>query len=377
MNFYEKFGLSPLINASETYTNLGGSLMGARTLEAMRQAGEGFVDMHALTDAVCARAAALTRNEGAFITTGAAAGVILAACACLCGMNEALHDSIPDTSAFAHREILVYAGAYRDLIPYWRLIGLTGAIIVPVPPSIDAMRNAITPRTAGIFLFPGTLYEKDVPSCEETLAALADTGIPMVVDAAAQLPPATNLWRYTKELGAALAIFSGGKHLRGPQSTGLIVGRKDMIAACRLSACPHPRIGRAFKTGKEDLAGFITALELFLEEPEEDRYARQASLLEDLARRLSRNSEIQTEWVSEGRLGTHQPLLLVTLPEHRTAVACNRFTRACQPPIDIGIYPPECGMPENVIFLNAYNLKAHEVEAVAEAVLRYVDSASE
>ena len=145
------------------------------------------------------------------------------------------------------------------------------------------------------------------------------------------------------------------------------------FTACRMAASPNARIGRAFKTGKEELAGFITALELFVTEKPEDGFARQEALLKKLEDKLvSREPELKMEFRNEGRLGTYQPLLLVTLPEGKTAEACNKYTRALPQPIDIGVYPPEFRMPENVIFLNAYNLKPGEEDLVAEGVLGYL-----
>lgn len=317
-SFYEKIGITPLINASETYTNLGGSLMDERTVEAMRQAGEHFVDYPLLLQKVSERAAELTNNESAFVTTGAAGGVILSAAAAMCGPDEKKLDQLPHVESFEKNEILMFDGKFREIIPYWRLTGLTGAKIVSVEPTVEAMVNAVNEKTAAVFLFPATLYEEGIPTCEEVIPELKKTGVTIVVDAAAQLPPSSNLWYYTKELGADLCVFSGGKHIRGPQSTGLIVGRKDLTEACRMAASPNTRIGRAFKTGKEELAGFITALELFVTEKPEDGFARQEALLKKLEDKLvSREPELKMEFRNEGRLGTYQPLLLVTLPEER------------------------------------------------------------
>lgn len=372
MNFYDKLGIKTIVNASETYTNLGGSLMDRRTLEAMTEAGQNFIDYSALLDAVCRRAAEITNNEGAFVTTGAAGGVILSAAACLCGEDREKLERLPHVEDFEKNEILIFGGKFREEIPYWKLIGLTGAKIVSVEPATEAMIKAVNSKTAAVFLFPSTLYEEGIPSCEEVIPELKKLGVKIVVDAAAQLPPKENLWYYTKKLGADLAVFSGGKHIKGPQCTGLIVGSPNLTKVCRMAASPNPYIGRAMKTGKEELAGFITALEIFMNEETEEGFRRQEKLLLRLETLLKENANLKTELRGEGRLGTRQPLLLVTLPEGRTAEACNKYTRALEQQVDIGVYPPEFKMPENVIFLNAYNLKEHEVKTVADAVLGYL-----
>ena len=371
MGIYEKLGLKRIINASETYTNLGGSLMDPRSVAAMQEAAQGFVSIPEMIECVGRRAAELTRNEAAHVTTGAAGGVVLSAAACLCGCDEEKLKCLPDTTSFERREILLYEGEYLDLIPYWKLIRYTGACIRLVKPSVEAMVEAVNERTAAVFLFPGTLYEPGVPSCEETIPALKARGATVVVDAAAQLPPVSNFWHYTVELGADLCIFSGGKHIRGPQSTGLVVGRKDLIDAVRMSASPNAQIGRPYKTGKEELAGFITALEIFVNEGGEGLYARQQKQLDKLAGMLRSGGIADIEMLDKGRLGTYQPLMHVMLPEGKTGKGCNEYTRALEQPIDIGFYGDEFGKPANLIFLNAYNLSDEELKPVADAVLAY------
>lgn len=372
MGFYEKIKVEPLINASETYTNLGGSLMDDRVFQAMKEAGNSFVDMGKLLDRVCGYAAELTRNEAAFVTTGAAGGIILSAASCVCGTEETLLDRIPHLEELERKEILIFHGDFLELIPYWKLIGLTGAVIRKVEPSVERMLEAVNERTAAVFLFPATLYEKGIPTCEEIIPRLKEKGVPVVVDAAAQLPPPSKLWYYTKELGADLAIFSGGKHIRGPQCTGLIVGKRKLIEGCRMAASPNPRIGRGFKTGKEELAGFLTALELFVKENPREQFERQEQQLLVIRKKLEEKGGLKTELIREGRLGTFQPLLLVTLPEGMTGKECNQFTRAGTPAVDVGVYGPEFGMPKNLIFLNAYNLKPGEEIEVAESVLKFL-----
>ena len=274
-------------------------------------------------------------------------------------------------------EILVFKGGFRESVPYWRLLRLTGAKIVDVEPSFEGIRTAVSSRTAAFYLFPAPLYERDVMTCEKALPLLRELGVRCVVDAAAQLPPAANLWYYTRKLGADAAVFSGGKHIRGPQSTGLIVGRSDLTALCRQLASPHERIGRGFKTGKEELAGFITALETFVTMPRAIDFDRQQRLLERMAEAIRRDCVTAPgiELIRQGRLGTDQPLLLLTLPDGLRAEDCNRYTRSLPEPIDVGVYSEEFHMPADVMFLNAYNIKDEaEADAVARAVTGFVNA---
>ena len=158
------------------------------------------------------------------------------------------------------------------------------------------MVNAVNEKTAAVFLFPATLYEEGIPTCEEVIPELKKTGVTIVVDAAAQLPPSSNLWYYTKELGADLCVFSGGKHIRGPQSTGPIVGRKDLTEACRMAASPNARIGRAFKTGKEELVVLLRHLNCLSQRSQKTDLPVEALLKKLEDKLVSREPELKMEF---------------------------------------------------------------------------------
>ncbi|MGL6200259.1 MAG: hypothetical protein ACRC3H_15120 [Lachnospiraceae bacterium] len=139
-------------------------------------------------------------------------------------------------------------------------------------------------------------------------------------------------------------------------------------------ASPNPQVGRGFKTGKEELAGFITALELFVRDNQEARYQEQVDMLRRVEECVTGFPGVRTEIKKEGRLGTYQPLLLVLFPRGITGERCNHFMRNSKPAIDIGVYQPEFNMPENSIFVNAYNLKAGEDRAVGEALKKFLET---
>jgi uncharacterized pyridoxal phosphate-dependent enzyme len=263
MTNYQSLGVRPIINAYATLTRLGGSIMPPEVLQAMNEAAACFVDLNQLQRAVGERLAELTHNEAAYISAGAAAGLVLAAAACLAGSDQALFEKLPHGPAVKN-EIILHRGHRNG---YDFALRQTGAKLVEIGGAAGTtpadLEQAIGPGTAAVFWFQGAMTtERDLPLAEVIQIARAHH-LPVVVDAAAQLPPVSNLWSFT-QMGAALAIFSGGKDLRGPQSSGLIVGRQDLVEACRRQGNPNPFMGRPMKVGKEELLGLLAAVERYL-----------------------------------------------------------------------------------------------------------------
>lgn len=271
---YASLGVRRVINASARLTRLGGSLMPEPVLAAMADAARSHVDMFELQDAVGRRVAELTKNEACLVTTGASAGLFLATLACMVGADLARIARLPDLGD-APSEVIVHCG---HRIPYEPAVRLTGARLVQVGNALQTvgweLDAAITERTAAVMFVAGEHLRRGVLTLEETVAIAHAHGIPVIVDAAAQLPPRENLWHFTREAGADLAIFSGGKDLRGPQASGMILGRADLIEGCRANAAPHQRLGRPMKVGKEEMMGLLAAVELYLQEDEAERQAR-------------------------------------------------------------------------------------------------------
>ena len=265
MSVYEQLGVRRVINADATLTRLGGSLMPPGVLDAMREAAGSFVDMHELQGVVGRRLAELTRNEAAYVATGAAAGIVLATLATMTGGElPAIADLIEEGSA-PKDEVIIHR-AHR--IPYDPAIRLAGAKIVEIGNRLQTfdweLEAAFTPRTAMVFYAAGVHLAPGALPLGKTIELAHGHGVPVVVDAAAQLPPTENLWRFTRELGADLAIFSGGKDLHGPQASGLLVGTKAMIAAVAVNGSPNQRLGRPMKVGKEEMIGLLAAVERYV-----------------------------------------------------------------------------------------------------------------
>ncbi len=270
MSIYESLGIRPVINAYATLTRLGGSLMPPEVLDAMHEAAHCFIDLPELHIRVGERIAELTHNEAAYVSSGAAAGLVLATAACITGSNPELVNRFPDLSGLKN-EIIVHR-THRNGYDY--AVRQTGAKLVEIGTAAGTtaqhLEAAINAQTAAIFWFQGIMTTPhDLPLAEVVRIAKAHD-IPVVVDAAAQLPPVENLWAFT-EMGVDIAIFSGGKDLRGPQSSGLMLGRQDLIEACRLHSSPNANIGRPMKVGKEELLGLLAAVERYLQIDHEER----------------------------------------------------------------------------------------------------------
>ena len=259
MSSYETLGVRPVINAFATVTKFGGSLMPAEVLDAMQAGARSFVDLAQLQRRVGERIAQLTRNEAAYVTSGAAAGVMLSSAAAVLHKHPEAAAVFPHISAFKHEAIV--QRHHRNTYDY--AVQQAGLRFIEIEPSHDQLRAAINERTACIFWFQGAMNTPDDIPLADMIAIGNAHDIPVIVDAAAQLPPVDNLWRFTG-MGAALALFSGGKDLRGPQSSGLMLGREDLIDSIRPISNPNHGLGRPLKVGKEELLGVLAAVERYL-----------------------------------------------------------------------------------------------------------------
>lgn len=263
MTDYQSLGIRPIINANATLTRLGGSLLPPEVITAMNEAARSFIDLNELQRRVGERLAELTHNEAAYVSSGAAGGLALATAACVTGCDPHLIYRFPDLSGLKN-EIIIHR-THRNHYDY--AVQSVGVKIVEYGYATGTTRvdleRVITPQTAGIFWFQGVMTGNGDLPLADVIAIANAYDIPVVVDAAAQLPPVENLWRFT-EMGAALAIFSGGKDLRGPQASGLMLGRHDLIEAARMHGAPNHALGRPMKVTKESMMGLLAAVERYL-----------------------------------------------------------------------------------------------------------------
>ncbi|GAA1706115.1 aminotransferase class V-fold PLP-dependent enzyme [Fodinicola feengrottensis] len=266
---YASLGLRPVVNAAATLTKLGGSLVAPPVLPAMAAASRNFVDVFELHRAVGQRLAKVTGNEAALVSSGAAALLTLAVIGCVSGPkggpNPVAIEDLPYLDKTGEKTVIIY-GSQRNAYDY--AVRQVGVRIVEVGPEPDELAAAIDERTACVLWFAGAHFSAGALPIEQVVDIAHRAGVPVVVDGAAQVPPISSLWHFTAEVGADAAVFSGGKGLRGPQSTGLMVGKGWLIEAARANGAPNHSLGRGMKVGKEELLGLLAAVEWSLQQDE-------------------------------------------------------------------------------------------------------------
>ena len=258
-DYFAELGVRPFINAAGTYTAMTASLMAPDVMAAINYASGHYVMLDELHDRVGERIATLLRCEAAMVTSGAASALTLATAAVLTGTDRQKIADIPNLAGMKSEVIIQKAHRFG----YDHAVRNCGVRLVEVE-TRDDLERAINDRTAMLFFYNNNNREGRI--LDQEFAQLGNThGIPTLNDAAADVPPVENLWKYTK-MGFDLVAFSGGKGLRGPQSAGLLLGRKDLIAAARLNAPPNGNtVGRGMKVNKEEMVGMLAAVEVYLQ----------------------------------------------------------------------------------------------------------------
>lgn len=304
-------GLRPVINAAATLTKLGGSVMPPDVQAAMQEGAKTHVDFFGLQRAIGERIAELTKNEAAFVSSGAAGGIVVAVCAVLAGTDLQKIANFPSLEGFEKTEIIVHRGQRNG---YDYAARQTGATFVEIGDSLEELEAAMSERTAAVLWFAGALSGHS-PAIESVIEIAHNHDVPVIVDAAAQIPEIRNLWRFTRDLGADLAIFSGGKGLRGPQCTGLVLGRPDLIEGCYANGSPNTAVGRPLKVGKEELFGILAAVRWSLDQDEEATLARYENIVQSWISGLSDLPGVSTERGFPSEAGQPHSRAIVTLDE--------------------------------------------------------------
>ncbi len=288
-SIYAGLGVRPLINAAGTYTALSASLMAPEVVAAMHEASREYVSIAELQDAVGRRIATLLGAEAALVTSGCAAALTLATAACVAGKDEDRIHRVPDTAGMKNEVVLQKSHRFN----YDHAIRNVGVTLVEAE-TLEGLEAAVNDRTAMLF-YLNNAAPKSAVSREEFVRVARAAGVPSLIDAAADVPPAANLTAFTK-MGFDLVAFSGGKGLRGPQCSGLLLGRQDLIEAAFANGSPRSdSIGRMGKVGKEEIVGLLTALEIYLKRDHDADWKEWERQVEAIGRPMAGLRGVKTE----------------------------------------------------------------------------------
>ncbi len=257
-DYFKELGVRTFINAAGTYTMFTASLMRQEAMDAINYSSKYFVSLNELHDAVGKRIAEMVHAEAAMVTSGAASALTLATAAILTKKNPEHIKNLPDLTGMKSEVII--QKSHR--VGYDHAIRNCGVKMIEVE-TVEELERAINDTTALMFFF-NDAEPKGKIKAEEFVALAKKHNLPTLIDCAADVPPTENLWKHTK-LGFDAVAFSGGKGIRGPQSAGLLLARKEIIEAARMCAPPNgDTIGRGMKVNKEELLGMMVALEAFI-----------------------------------------------------------------------------------------------------------------
>jgi L-seryl-tRNA(Ser) seleniumtransferase len=369
LGVYESLGIRTVINAAGTVTTLGGSLMPPEVFYSMEEAGKAFVEMEKLHDKAGEIIADITGAEAGMVTNGAAAALTLAAAACMTGSERAKMDRLPDTEGMRN-EIIVQRGHRNYFDNAFRAAGANFVEVgFPLKATAQQMEDAIGQGTVAIAHTISNLVTDTGLHLDGVIEIAHRADLPVILDAAAMLPPASNLKKFVV-MGADLVVFSGGKAICGPQTTGILCGRKDLIEAARLQSCPHFGIGRHLKVGKEEIVGLITALRLYANRDHDRDLGRRRGWAEHIAEKLTSLPHMSVKidsFVGEGDPGA-APRVWIELDEQslgKTAREIIDGMKKGDPPI----FLKELYSHRGILVVETINLFEDQARVVASRIV--------
>jgi L-seryl-tRNA(Ser) seleniumtransferase len=371
-DYFRELAVRPFINAAGTYTVLTASLMLPEVVEAIEYASRHYVPLNDLHDAIDRRLSELLGVEAVMITSGAAAALTLGTAACMTGRNPDWIRRLPDIAATDMKSEVIIQRSHR--YGYDHAVRNCGVRMVEVETRAE-LEAAISSRTA-MMLFFNDADPRGQVRIEEFVALGRKHGIPTFNDAAADVPPTENLTKYNK-MGFDLVTYSGGKGLRGPQSAGLLLGRRDLVEAARMNSSPNgDTIGRGFKVNKEEMLGMMVAVESYLRRDADAEWREWERRARAVVEAATRHKAVKAE-VYVPPIANHVPHVRLTwaladLP--LTGADLRRQLREGDPSIEIvpGGSPP--GAPAQEVSIGVWQMQRGDAETVARRLRQILNA---
>lgn len=356
-DLFKEFGVRTFINAAGTLTYMTGSLMHDEVLEAINYSAKEFCMLDELQDKVGEKIAKMVHSEAAVVTSGAFSGMTLGLAGILTGMDEKKVRELPHLE-YTGMKSEVICQASHDIV-YNQALTNTGCRIVIVETAQD-VEKAVNERTA-LMHFLHIESDKGKIQHDEWVALGKKYGVPTSIDIAADVPPVSNLWRFN-DMGFGFVVISGGKAIRGPQSAGLLMGKKNIIAAARLSMPPRGfNIGRGMKINKEEILGMYVALERYINQDHDKEWKEWETKLALVDTAVKSIPGVSTE-IHVPPLGNHTPTLRITWDNAKIKLTDKQLRenlRGGNPSIEVG------GGTANSVSVTVFMLKPGQEKTVA------------
>ncbi len=360
-----ELGIRRFINASGPYTAISASLMHAEVMEAINGSSKGFVMYGEVQDKVGEKIAALCHSEAAMVTAGCSSALLLGTAAALTGMDKKKIAQLPDVENFEKNEVIVQRSHNYGYIHVLNNTGIK-KILIDTP---EELEKAISSKTALMYFLNDHTPDGKIKH-EEWLSVAKKHNIPTIIDIAADVPPVENLWKFN-DMGFDMVCVSGGKAIRGPQSTGILMGRKHLVAAARLSAPPdNQNIGRGMKVNKEEIFGLYAALERYVNQDHEKEWKIWESQVAVVNNAVKKIKGVTTEIVIPP-IHNRTPNLSISWDSALINLTTKQMTeklREGNPSIEVGIRSASVPSQSGALNITVWMLQPGEEKIVARRI---------
>ena len=370
-NLLDELGIRTFINAAGTYTTMTASLMDDEVMNAIDYSAKEFCMLNEVQDKVGEKIAQMVHAEAAMVTAGAFSALTLGTAGILTGMDQAKVKQIPHRlqESGIKSEVILQKGHFDG---YEQALYNTGVTIIPVE-TADDVNKAVNEKTASMHFLNCNAPEGKIMH-EEWLQLAKQHNLPATIDIAADVPPVSNLWKYN-DMGFSFVALSGGKAIRGPQSTGILMGKKDIIAAARLNDSPNGvTIGRGMKVNKEEMLGMYAALDAYVNKDHDKEWKMWEDNVGYINDAVKNIKGVTTE-ITVPPIANHTPKLKIAWDKNiirTTRENLGDKLRTGNPSIEVISWGDE----DNSISLTVFMLKKGEEKIVARRIKEELSTAS-